>query len=225
MTFDTKVLGFQAPVGIPNLTDPVLVEENRGTAIPAADRESAVYPYSLGKWVYQFTNRVNPTLDVRDGTRAGAFCTPASSAGSVASGTCATASATTPNVQVGLTYIGSGTGSYLLNANVMTDGNAAPGTGLDQGIGARYLYHVLNPAEDAASYALARSLVGTNGTAGVCTTNNANGTGCLAQGGLASTIRGQGFLTLATALIGDPSPGNATATGQVRLFTTKVSAT
>jgi ABC-type phosphate transport system substrate-binding protein len=40
-------------------------EENRGDKLPTADLEKAVLPYSVGQWVYQANNSVNPSIDQR----------------------------------------------------------------------------------------------------------------------------------------------------------------
>lgn len=40
-------------------------EENRGDRITAADLEKAILPYSVGQWVYQTNNSMNPYIDQR----------------------------------------------------------------------------------------------------------------------------------------------------------------
>jgi len=40
-------------------------EENRGDRFPVADLEKAILPYSVGQWVYQANNSVNPSIDQR----------------------------------------------------------------------------------------------------------------------------------------------------------------
>ena len=43
----------------------IALEENRADIIPAEDWQSAIFPYSVGQWVYQANNSVNPTIDKR----------------------------------------------------------------------------------------------------------------------------------------------------------------
>jgi len=40
-------------------------EENRGDKLPTADLEKAIFPYSVGQWVYQANNSVNPSIEQR----------------------------------------------------------------------------------------------------------------------------------------------------------------
>jgi ABC-type phosphate transport system substrate-binding protein len=47
--------------------------ESRGDVIPAADLQSAIFPYSAGQWVYQANNAANPTIDQRQVAGSGYF--------------------------------------------------------------------------------------------------------------------------------------------------------
>jgi ABC-type phosphate transport system substrate-binding protein len=46
-------------------------EENQGKTIEPADIDKAILPYSGGVWSNHFANRLNPTLDLRNGVRQG----------------------------------------------------------------------------------------------------------------------------------------------------------
>ena len=43
------------------------LEENTGNELDAAGYQTAILPYSVGQWVYQANNHLNPTLDLRNG--------------------------------------------------------------------------------------------------------------------------------------------------------------
>jgi len=53
------------------------VQENKGSVLRDSAHEGAydtyILPYSAGKWVFQVTNKINPTKDVREGVRIGAL--------------------------------------------------------------------------------------------------------------------------------------------------------
>jgi len=56
------------------------LEENTGNELDAAGYQTAIIPYSVGQWVYQANNHLNPTLDLRNGIKIGGFTPTAGSA-------------------------------------------------------------------------------------------------------------------------------------------------
>ena len=52
------------------------LEENTGNELDAAGYQTAIIPYSVGQWVFQANNHLNPTLDLRNGIKIGGL-TPA----------------------------------------------------------------------------------------------------------------------------------------------------
>jgi len=54
------------------------LEENTGNELDAAGYQTAIIPYSVGQWVFQANNHLNPTLDLRNGIKIGGV-TPVSS--------------------------------------------------------------------------------------------------------------------------------------------------
>jgi phosphate transport system substrate-binding protein len=98
--------------GCPDVVD---VQESDGSRLLSSANEGGyndyIVPYSAGKWVYQATNRINPTLDIRAGVRPGAITRAASE-------TCPTVGALTfpvenDNPAYNIRWTGSG---YLLNS-------------------------------------------------------------------------------------------------------------
>ena len=65
----------------PNGTCPATLQtglqENEGTVIPRAHRETGIIGYSAGRWAYQANNAGNPTVDLRAGIRLGGYTTGA----------------------------------------------------------------------------------------------------------------------------------------------------
>ncbi len=53
------------------------LEENTGTELDANGYQTAIIPYSVGQWVFQANNHLNPTLDLRNGIKIGGI-TPTS---------------------------------------------------------------------------------------------------------------------------------------------------
>ena len=47
------------------------LEENTGNEIDNAGYQKAILPYSVGQWVFQANNKVNPTVDLRNGVKMG----------------------------------------------------------------------------------------------------------------------------------------------------------
>ena len=47
------------------------LEENTGNELDAAGYQTAIIAYSVGQWVYQANNHLNPTLDLRNGIKLG----------------------------------------------------------------------------------------------------------------------------------------------------------
>ena len=47
------------------------LEENTGNELDAAHYQQAIIPYSIGQWVFQADNHLNPTIDLRNGIKIG----------------------------------------------------------------------------------------------------------------------------------------------------------
>ncbi len=125
-------------------------EENRGDRIDYADIETAILPYSAAVWNYQYGNKLNPTLDLRNGVRLGGFVTnPASG---------------TPTKALPVLY-NSVAKRYRLDpavvneSHIVDSGNTCA-VAADCFNGVRYVYNVLDNAGNLPGYQAAFSLVG-----------------------------------------------------------------
>ena len=126
------------------------LEENSANALPAADHDSAILAYDAGLWGFQANNKVNPTIDLRNGVRIGGQITPG--------GTNANESRwNTTDVAYELNQ---GTlASTPVNEDNVKVNNPAPDY-----IGIRYLYNVTDTV--SPDYAAANALLGFNNVGG-----------------------------------------------------------
>jgi phosphate transport system substrate-binding protein len=77
--FQSDLLDGQDPftVSSPSCPAPKRLQQSQGVGIANADYQKAILPYSVGAWAFQANNKVNPTLDVRNGVRLGGITTTA----------------------------------------------------------------------------------------------------------------------------------------------------
>jgi hypothetical protein len=78
--FESSLLGGLDPTTISTPSCPAVVttqanglplEENTGSELDAVNYQKAILPYSGGQWSFQSNNRINPTVDFRNGVRLG----------------------------------------------------------------------------------------------------------------------------------------------------------
>ena len=78
--FESAFLGGLDPTTISTPSCPAVIttqanglplEENTGSEIDAVHYQQAIIPHSAGQWVFQSNNRINPTVDFRNGIRLG----------------------------------------------------------------------------------------------------------------------------------------------------------
>jgi ABC-type phosphate transport system substrate-binding protein len=199
-TFIKKVLGGVSPAagsGVlgngtndPNATNcptMITVEENHGND-PALKEQavynSAILPYSAGKWVYQSVGAANPTVDLRTGVRLGGIL----------------ADSGNPTHPQTTAYAVKWTGSaFSIETGVVNESNPNLLTASDVSVfpGVRYLYNVLD--SNSVNYTEARALVGFSDTPG-------GPKSPLCSAGKTSVIRAAGFATLPSRT----SPGGNT---------------
>ncbi len=85
--FISNLLGGNDPTLVSSASCPAVIvtqldnsgkplEENTGNELDAAGYQTAIIPYSVGQWVFQANNHLNPTLDLRNGVKIGGL-TPA----------------------------------------------------------------------------------------------------------------------------------------------------
>ena len=70
--FISDMLGGFDPTTISSASCPAVnqsFEENQATQVLPADHEKAILPYSTGQWIFQANNRLNPSIDVRNGAK------------------------------------------------------------------------------------------------------------------------------------------------------------
>jgi ABC-type phosphate transport system substrate-binding protein len=132
------------------------LEENTGNELDAAGYQTAIIPYSVGQWVYQANNHLNPTLDLRNGIKIGGF---------------------TPTAGAAVNYLRWNVGgvwepnsvnganpSAPLNENQTSIYIAANG-GTQSYLGVRYVWYILDDVNP--NYAITQGMVGfTNVAAG-----------------------------------------------------------
>ncbi len=70
--FLSDMLGGFDPTTVSSASCPAVnqsIEENEATQVPTADHEKAIFPYSTGQWVFHANNKINPTIDLRNGAK------------------------------------------------------------------------------------------------------------------------------------------------------------
>jgi ABC-type phosphate transport system substrate-binding protein len=88
--FISNLLGGADPTTVSSASCPAVIttqidnggkplEENTGSELDAENYQEAIIPYSVGQWVFQANNHLNPTLDLRNGIKIGGI-TPTSGA-------------------------------------------------------------------------------------------------------------------------------------------------
>jgi len=187
-----KTSSYVPPV-VAGCSDPVFIEENKGAATPSgpgiadADIDKAILPYAAGPWMYQESNRVNPTLDIRKGARLGGINNTA-----------------TPFLSP-VTWIGTDR-VYSPNSSVYSENNVsivvAPAAPAYPGV--RYVWNVLDSSTSAnAGYQGALGLFGFVNTAGAAKSPTCDGTS-------AGTIASNFFAPLSSTGGGTHNVNNAT---------------
>lgn len=75
--FQSDLLGGFDPFTVSNANCPLPIrgQQSQGTVIAPADYQKAILPYATSNWIFQANNKVNPTLDVRNGARLGGIIT------------------------------------------------------------------------------------------------------------------------------------------------------
>lgn len=131
-------------------------EENQGNTIDYADYDKAILPYSSAVWSFQYANKLNPTVDKRNGVRLGGFVTNPGSGSQVKS----------------LPVLWNSVSKrYRLDGAVVNE-NAASGSGFACAVaadcynGVRYVYNVLDNLNNQPGYQAAFGIAGFANTAG-----------------------------------------------------------
>lgn len=83
--FLADLLDSVAPVAsAPGCPAVIQIEENQAQTVATADYQSAIFPYSSGVWTFHANNKINPTIDRRNGARIAGFTTAGANANTVA---------------------------------------------------------------------------------------------------------------------------------------------
>jgi ABC-type phosphate transport system substrate-binding protein len=181
--FISDLLGGFDPTTVSNASCPAVIatqldnggaplEENTGTEIDNAGYQKAILPYSAGQWVFQANNKVNPTVDLRNGVKIGGIITTALTANPA--GWDAPDGVWQPN--------SIGANAPIQEKNVKLN---SPPAGFFPGI--RYVFNVIDSV--SPNYLDARAVVAFNNVA-----SGAKSPMC--SGSKASTISSFGFATL-----------------------------
>ncbi len=160
----------------------IYIEENQMETVASADYNKAVVPYAAGNWSYHANNRINPTIDRRNGSRVGGFITGAANANTV----------TWNNLD----------GAYQLNTGSTPDkpvneSNVKINNPTPDFPGIRYVYNVTDTVH--VNYTQANAVVGFNNIPGGTKSP-------LCSGGKVSPILSFGYGPLSSA----GNPGGAT---------------
>ncbi len=171
---------------IPTTTDTGgVIEENSGNAIRANDYQSAILPYSAGQWVFQANNKVNPTIDLRNGTKLGGITDTVFPTAATLNGNPVAWSPSDSAFQLN-------TGPSA--SNVVNEGNVKAVSASIAYPGIRYVYNVVDTA--SPSYTQAVGVVGFNNVGGGTKSS-------LCSNGKLSPILSFGFGPLSTS--GNPT--------------------
>jgi len=159
-SFFLKMLGLSESAALDACVPPAtnLVEENNGSAIPAADRDKAIFPYSGAVWNFQESNRVNPTVDKRGGMTLRGFSPVTGAAGNVAqwNGSDNQYELATPALE---TILGNPASYGVVSESNTALGNASFST-TNSFQGVRYIFNVLDKAGSLNGYNAAKALLG-----------------------------------------------------------------
>lgn len=192
---DLAITSPSCPAVVSTTTTGGTLQENQGTTIRPADIDKAILPYSSGRWSFQATNRINPSIDVRNGVRLGGLTTtaPAANAQSVAW----SPSANTYRLD---------TAGVINETNILIANPAFnPATGY---VGVRYVFNMIDTT-NALTYGPAAGLVGFDNVA-------AGEKSSLCSGGALATILTFGFAPLSTA--GNPLGSTNLAGASCRIY-------
>ena len=118
--------------------------------IATADFQKAIVPYSVGQWMFQANNAINPTIDLRNEAKLGGFTTPLGTNANAARWNGADGG-WEPNTGV--------TAATPVNEQNIKLNNPTPDYP-----GIRYVFNVVNSV--SVNYAEARAVVGFNNIAG-----------------------------------------------------------
>jgi ABC-type phosphate transport system substrate-binding protein len=176
--------------GSPYACAPVIVtgEENDFKNIATANHDSAIMPFSVGQWLFMSKLRLNPTLDLRYGTRVLGQVT----------GTAVNAN-TIRWEPLNNNYV---VNSGILSSTPVNEANVKVNTAAPDFYGIRYVYNVADTV--VLDYADVKSLIGfSNVAAGTKST--------LCSGGFASTISSAGFQPLSA--VGNPGDASHNLAG------------
>lgn len=181
-------------------SDPKFIEENEGTQISRLDLDKAILPYSAGVWANMESNRINPSLDLRQGAQLKGITTVAPQP--VINGT-------------PIQWVGTNNDYELDTAGVVTEANISLNATPNYP-GIRYVFNVLDNAGARPGYVAAKGLFGfTNSSGGakspLCDNQNSGS----AQAVLAQNVLlSNSFAPLGTNDIGGHNVAGATC----RLF-------
>lgn len=179
--FQSDLLGGQDPTTVSNANCPAVkrILQSEGQQIDPADMDKAILPYSVGGWIYQKNNTVNPTIDVSNGVQLGAL---------IVNG-----SASSAAKQIENQVWQADTAGVVNESNVKVNNSSPTYPGI------RYLFNVIDNLP-LPNYNEAFALIGFD--------NIANGTKSpLCSGQKASPILSYGLGTLTSS--GNPSGHNA----------------
>lgn len=175
--------------------------ESRGDVIPAADLQSAIFPYSAGQWVYQANNAANPTIDQRQVPGSGYFARLGGINNSSGGAKLNNANMVAWNA-IDSKWQLNDAGLAVVQPNApggypVTEGNTTKATGKTYATvdnrGVRFVYNVLSGV--SPSYDDALGFVGFDNTVG-------GSKSALCSGSRASTIASYGFAPLPTTYNG-----------------------
>jgi PBP superfamily domain len=125
----------------PSCPPVVHILQSQGKTILPGDQQKAILPYSVGGWIFQANNHVNPTLDVRNGVQLGGITSGAINGNAAAW-----------NSAESIYQLDSADGGVVLESNVKLN-NPTPAYP-----GIRYMYNTIDSA--TPNYAEAFAIVG-----------------------------------------------------------------
>jgi ABC-type phosphate transport system substrate-binding protein len=183
--FQSDILDGQDPlVDVSGCSPTKRMLQSQAVAMDPQDRDSAIMPYSVGAWIFQTNNRVNPTLDVRNGVKLGGITTTGS-----------------PVIKANAAAWNSADEVYQPNATVVAEGNTKVNNPTPPFPGVRYMYNVVDTV--SPNYAEAAALVAfVNAPSGAKST--------LCSGGEVSAILSVGFQGLSSSAGGSTNLAGAT---------------
>jgi len=146
--FISDLLGGFDPTTVSNASCPAVnqsFEENQATQVLAADHEKAILPFSTGQWIFQANNKINPSIDLRNGAKM---------IGQITTGVGTNANTVRWNTTDVQYENNAGTGA----TTPVNEANVVLNTPVPDFHGIRYVYNVLDTV--SPDYSTARGLVG-----------------------------------------------------------------